>query len=624
MNILSNNPLITVKNELKCKNNNSTRLLFGNADLKISSLKADMVSFGNVNPLNTAESKMIKYVNEQLAGLKPDQPIKITTTKENLPVAKIMAKEAYKKGSGKVYVTVVEPELERLKAKYGGEDFKWKGLRKETLAKQGSMEINMGNKVNALKDAGLTQKEISAINEDYHITLPKDVVKLMEKFVEPKEILHGKLSLKPGQPLKIVAERQHEPLVNKLAEAAYQNGSKIVDVTYVEGGPNDFERSYTEHANEKVIMDVPEWTVPQFQEYLDSGTARLYLDGEDPNSLKGVSGERMELTSKGKVKLSKAIDFYRKDSSTPWCIYYAPTTKSAILAYPEVIKGDVPTRDEEVEALRLAAKDAVKINRVGTADAHYAKLEKIGEILNSKRYDEVHFVRKDKETGKLLTDLYVGLTPKSNFKAAREKTIPNKKGEIPQPYIANCPTEEVFTTPDKNKVRGFVTATLPLSMDGKIIEDIYVEFDKEGKIILDKIGASKNMEVFRDHIKNNEGADRLGEVALVAGSAIFDTGRVFYSTLLDENAACHIAIGKGYAECVDGASDQDPDKIDKYLEQNNCNESTTHIDFMIGSPDTVVEGIKFARDAEGKVVMKGNKPVIEEKETLIKDNAFKI
>ncbi|MEW5821285.1 MAG: aminopeptidase [Cyanobacteriota bacterium] len=590
---------------------NNPAISFGKS-LKLSQLKTDMISFGNISPLQTAESKIITYVQDQIKDLMPDQPIKITTTQEHMPVAKLMAQEAYKKGAGTVVVNVIEPELDRLKAKYDGQDFKWKQLKEQVLEKQGLIKIDLGETTSPFKDAKLSAKEIAAVNEAYHVKLPQDVIKLMEKFVDPKEILEGKLHLKEGQPLRLFAERQHEPLVNKLVEYAYQKGSKVVDVIYNDGGPNNFDVSYAKYASEKSIMEVPEWIVPQFKEYIDTNTARLYLDGEDPESMKDVSSERMKLVSKGRVEMMKAIDFYRKDNSCPWCIYYAPSTKSSIIAYPEVKKGQVATKDEEIEALRLAAKDAVKINRVGTADAHYAKLNQVAQRMNQMKFDEVHFFRKDKKTGKVLTDLYIGMGGKSIFRSAEEKTIPNDKSVTPQPYIANCPTEEVFSSPHNKNVRGFVTATMPLSLNGKIVEDIYVEFDNDGKIITEKINASKNKDVFADHVKDNEGADRLGEIALVAGSPIFDTGRLFYSTLLDENAACHIAIGEGFAECIEGVHDVDPSKMEEYLKENNCNKSTTHIDFMIGGPDVLVEGIKHMPDGTVK------------KTTIIEDNAFKI
>lgn len=601
----------TNKDFLKLKSRND-KIFFCNNNVKLNKLRTDMISFGNINPVETAERKIVDYVKALLKDLTPDQSVKISVTKENIPVAKLLAREAYKMGSGNVYVDVIEPELDQLKQKYDGKDFQWKALKKQTLKEQNALFINLNSSALPYEKARLTTKELTAINNHYTENIPKDVIKLMEKFVFPKEIIDGKLNLRKGQPIRIFAERQHEPLVLKLAEYAYQKGASIVDVVYNEGGPNDFDRTYTELASEKAVMKIPEWLVPQYQEFIDTQTARLYLDGENPKALEGVDSDRMELTSKGTVARNKAIEFYRKDNSCPWCIYYAPTTKSSIVAYPEVIKGSTATPEEEIEALRKAAIDAYKINRVGTAQAHYANLKRISDKINNLKLDKVHFVRRDKETGKLLTDLYISMGPKSIFRSAEEKTIPNKKGEQPQNYIANCPTEEVFTTPDNRKVSGFVTATLPLSLEGKIIEDIYVEFDDTGKIILDKVNASKNKDVFVTHIKNNEGADRLGEVALVAGSPIFETGRLFYNTLLDENAACHIAIGEGFAECIEGAAEQDPDKKDAYLKANHCNESTTHVDFMIGGPDVLVEGIKTQKDGSITQI------------PLIENNQFKI
>ena len=189
---------------------------------------------------------------------------------------------------------------------------------------------------------------------------------------------------------------------------------------------------------------------------------------------------------------------------------------------------------------------------------------------------------------------------KSRFRAAAKNTDDGVQ------YMANTPTEEVFSSPDKTKTNGWVSTTLPLCLNGNLVEGIRMRFEN-GKAV--EVYADKNEELWREHIKSAEGGDMLGEVALVANSPIFHTGRVFNNTLLDENAACHIAIGAGFDDCLDGAEDiKDYKERQKYMNENNINDSNIHTDFMIGGPNVVVEGVK----EDGTKV------------TLIKDNQFQI
>ena len=620
--------------------------LFTSGNIKLQSLNNDTISFGSAKKteaveqtkkpfmqrvkdavmnfirrilaifkpdhLQKAENKMTAYVQEKLrqANFKPGTPLKIITTKENMPFAKLMAKEAYKMGSGEVYVKKIDPELD----KFTGEKFEYEKKKDAILESKGIVNLDLGDAVSAYKDAKLTPAQTEAVKGHYFVQLDDEAHKLLEQLVDPKEVLVGKLGLKPGQPLMIQASREQEPLVLKLAEYAHNVlGSKTVEVFYDEGRPNHLGRIRTENASEQVIKEIPEWTKDRFQEYIDKQVARLILRGPDPYVMKGVSDEKMALESKAGAEYSKTIKFYREDNSTQWCIYYAPTTKSAVVAYPEYVKGEVPTKEEALAALKHAAKDAFAINRVGKAEAHFANLQRVADIMNEQKFDKIRFLRKDPQTGKVLTDLKIGMMPKDKFICAEEKTVPNNPGEEPVTYVANCPTEEVFASPDNMNVQGFVTATLPLSLQGKIIKDLYVEFDNTGKIIQDKIDASENAQVFRDHVKNYDGADRLGEVALVADSPIAKTGRLFLDTLLDENATCHIAIGGGFAECLEGASKiSNPEELKKFKEENHCNISDTHVDFMIGGPDMLVQGVHV--DDDGK----------ETYTTLIEKDQFQI
>ncbi|HBH18639.1 MAG TPA: hypothetical protein DDX14_06855, partial [Cyanobacteria bacterium UBA9579] len=407
------------------------------------------------------------------------------------------------------------------------------------------------------------------------------------------------LNVKEGQPVRIGGEREHEPNILKLVEYIYQTKGPVpIEVNYNERHPNNFGRTKLQYASDKVLEEVPQSMIEQFQEYLDKNTARLFLDGDDPNELEGVDPKRI---SKNSAAVGKALKDIRNKMivECPWNIYYAPTTKSAISAYPEF-------GTDEIKALDKAADDARKINRVGKVHEHTDKLQQVANSLNdlikNQGLDTVHFISVDPATKKPdgKTDLYIGLSEKSKFQAAKETTPSG------QTYIANTPTEEAFSTPDKTKTRGVVCATMPLNLNGNLVKGIQMKFEN-GKAV--EVKADENEEILKEHVKMHEDADMLGEVALVAGSPIFDLGRVFNNTLLDENAACHIAIGSGYSSCIEGADEiKNNEEKKAYLEKYNVNDSTTHNDFMIGGPNVVVEGIT----KDGKHI------------TLIQDNKFQI
>lgn len=257
----------------------------------------------------------------------------------------------------------------------------------------------------------------------------------------------------------------------------------------------------------------------------------------------------------------------------PWLIYYAPTTKSGIDVYPEF--------KQKFAAIKQAYIDATKINHIGNLDKHVEALnyraKKMNEILK-KGYTTFRYVSVDSKTkmpdGK--TNFEIEMSPKSKFNAAR--TEMKKYGHRP---LVNIPTEEVFTAPQANTAQGILSTTLPLSLNGKLVEGIRFKFDK-GKVV--EVSAEKNEDVIKSHIKNYENADRLGELAIVANSPIEATKRIFKSTLLDENAACHFALGDAYPETIEGAEKfENYKELMKYLKDLNINSSDTHVDFMVGS-----------------------------------------
>jgi len=363
--------------------------------------------------------------------------------------------------------------------------------------------------------------------------------------------------------------------------------------------PKEFDRNtpFYNHAKEELMEKVRPSQISKMQEYLDTGTARLRLVGEDPQQYSNANHEKMLRANKNYNAAVSDI-FDQMCMTNPWLLYWMPTTKSAQAAYPKYGK-------DSIKALSHALKDAKEINRVGKLQEHAKHLEhiatKVNELLD-KGYRTIHFVSHNPTTkisdGK--TDIHIGLSPKSFFSSAKMKTLSG------QNVLVNIPTEEVFTSPQANLTYGKVSSTKPLIIDGNIIEGIEFEF-KNGKIT--EIKATKNQDLLEKYIEAHENANMLGEVALVTNSPIDKLGRLFYNTLLDENATCHLAFGDAFPDVIKGAMDiKDYEKQQEYLKSLGINHSAVHEDFMIGGPNVKV----YAKNDKGEEIL------------LIEDNKFQL
>lgn len=585
----------------------------------LQTLKADTISFGRKKSvmntqtikekqLASGKTKLQAYATDLLKNelqLQPDQPLKITADKNYLPVIEILQEQAYKIGSGRVIIEIKDPIIDNLNKKYGQtSDTEWKQLRDKELEENNAASVEFNKENSPYKAAGLTSAETNAVVNANKMNIPAEVAKKLE--LDPKDVLEGMLGLKKGQPLAIVAEREHEPNVYKVAEYALKNGSGSVEVTFTE--PKDtITRNFLQYAKEELLTTIPQYQLTKVENNYKACTARLILEGEDPNSLEGIDQERLDKNNKARAIAIKPIRDKFEDTY-PWTILYAPTTMSSVSAYPNI--------KDPIKALAAAAEDAPEILRKGKFGEHAHELERRAKAVNDLDLKEIHFVSVNPKTKKPdgKTDLYIGLSPKAHFMSACEKTLSGQK------FVANVPTEEVFSSPDKTKTRGWVTSTLPLALNGNIVEGIKMEFEN-GKAV--KVTADKNEKIIQDHVKAiektdektgekilDESAAMLGEVALVAGSPIYKIsekkGGVFNSTLLDENAVCHIAVGRGFNNCIKGYNDiKDENERKALVEESKINNSTIHTDFMIGGPDVIVEGIK--KNGEKVTIIKNDK-----------------
>ena len=377
------------------------------------------------------------------------------------------------------------------------------------------------------------------------------------------------VALQPGQDLLITAPLEAAPLVRRLAYHAYRVGAGIVTPLYTD--PDVILARY-QNAPKESFEKATEWLFDGMAAAFDRNTARLAVVGEDPMLLSEQDPENVGRANKAVSKASSPLRERITRFDINWNIIAWPGMQWAKRVFPNMSNDDA----------QMALADAIfKASRVTTPDPikawamHNENLRERTDWLNSKNFAALHFYGEG-------SDLTVGLADDHEWMGGASIA---RNGVTCNP---NIPSEEVFTTPHALKVNGYVKSTKPLSHQGTLIEDIAVTF-KDGVII--EASASKGEEVFLKLLDTDEGARRLGEVALVPhGSPISQSNLLFYNTLFDENAACHIALGQCYSKCF-----KNGDKLsnDEVVERGG-NSSMIHVDWMIGSKSMNIDGLDEA------------------------------
>jgi len=376
-------------------------------------------------------------------------------------------------------------------------------------------------------------------------------------------------NLQPGQIVAIGAEPGKEYLVRALAESAYRHGARFVDVGWFDPW---VKRARIEHAAEDTLDFVPPWYGERVLALGEHRAARVALSGPSaPGLLEDLDPVRAGRDRLPSVKESGTVV---NDRTTNWSILPCPTPAWARLVHPDLPEDEALAKLEAqiIHVLRLDEDDPIAAWRE-RADA----LVGVAGRLSGRRFDALHYEGPG-------TDLTIGLLPGARWQAARFETVDGIE------HMPNLPTEEVFTTPDPARADGHVASTKPLVLiDGTVVRNLRVRFEGGRAVGVD---ADSAQDVMRTIIARDEGAARLGEVALVD-----DEGRigrldtVFYDTLLDENAASHIALGQGFPFLVEGDG------------AAAVNESQIHIDFMIGSGELRITGL--TADGERVPVLTG-------------------
>jgi aminopeptidase len=383
------------------------------------------------------------------------------------------------------------------------------------------------------------------------------------------------LGLREGQELVLTAPTDALPLVRRITDHAYRAGALLVTTFYAD---DPCILSRFAHAPDASFDYAPVWLQDAIATAFKNGAARMAIAGANPALLSGQDPAKVARANVAASKAAKPAMELITRHEINWTIVAAATPDWAKLVFPGQPADHAVAKLWEAifQASRITGEDPV-------ADwlAHGARLKQRVDLLNAKRFSALHFKSEDGST-----DLTVGLADQHQW-AGGGTTAGN--GIYCQP---NIPTEECFTTPHKDRVDGIVRASKPLSHQGTLIENIRCRFEA-GRIV--EATATAGEDVLNRLISTDDGARRLGEVALVpASSPIAATGILFWSTLFDENAASHIALGQAYSTCIIGGEKMDDDA----LAALGANSSLIHVDWMIGSPHMDVDGIAADGSAE--------------------------
>lgn len=374
------------------------------------------------------------------------------------------------------------------------------------------------------------------------------------------------VNIQKNQYLYISCSTDNLKLAQIITKLAYENGAKQV---FVDLSDDELVRTRYEKAPKDSFDFFPPWKVQEREWLAENGAAFLSITSHNPDLLKGIEHEKIMAFQKASGKALANYYSWLQADKFSWTVIAAPSEQWAAKVFPNL------PEDQQMNALWEAIFEATRINLENPVAAwleHDQQLHNKADYLTSKQYKALHYLAPG-------TDLTIELPSKHIWTGGSSENV---QGQI---FMANMPTEEIFTAPLKTGVNGYVTSTKPLSYGGNIINNFKLTF-KDGRIV--DIAAEQGQEILTSLIETDEGAHYLGEIALVAHeSPISQSGLLFYNTLFDENASNHLAIGNAYAFCIEDGKEMSTEE----LLTKGLNHSLTHVDFMIGSEQMNIDGI---------------------------------
>ncbi len=373
-------------------------------------------------------------------------------------------------------------------------------------------------------------------------------------------------NVRKGQEVIIQAELDQPEFVKMVVDECYKAGAKKVSVDF---SYQPLTKSHVKYCNQKTLSELDSWQIEKWEHQARVLPCKIYIMSEDPDGLAGINQKKYSASMAARSKTIKPIR-NKMENKYQWCIAAVPGKEWAKKVFPsDRVSVAVEKLWEAILATSRVTDDPIL-----EWEHHNENLAKRCEYLNSLGIKELRY------KSSCGTDLRVGMIPDALFCAGGEYTLGSNIYFNP-----NIPTEEVFTTPMKGEADGIVYSSLPLSYGGQLIDNFWMKFEG-GKVV--DVGAEKNESMLREIIAMDEGAAYLGECALVPySSPIRESGVLFYNTLFDENAACHLAIGQGFSNVL-----RDYEKYtEEQAHEKGINDSIIHIDFMIGTKDLSITAL---------------------------------
>ena len=406
-----------------------------------------------------------------------------------------------------------------------------------------------------------------------------DMKNMLEKYA--KLAVKKGVNLQENQVLLVNAPVECVDFARAIAKAGYEAGAKEVIVHY---GDQSVQRLKLEHASIDTLKAVPNWVAESYNSYAREGCCVISVSASDPDAYKGIPMEKISAYQNSRQIALNEYYEYSMSNKIRWTVVSVPTEAWALKVFKDSNSDEAVKKlwDVIFKVVRLDKEDPIK-----AWDEHNSKIDSKVEFLNNNKFKKLHY------TTPKGTDLTIELPEEHVWLGGSEKC--NSGIE----FNANMPTEEVFTLPKKHGVNGTVISSKPLSYGGNLINDFSLTF-KDGKVI--DFTAKEGYEALKDLLSSDEGASYLGEVALVPfDSPISNSNLIFYNTLFDENAACHLAFGKAYPTCLVNG-----DNLSKSeLSDKGANDSIVHVDFMIGTSDLNIVGYTYD-NKEIKIFENGN------------------
>ena len=402
---------------------------------------------------------------------------------------------------------------------------------------------------------------------------------VLEKYA--RLVVKTGVNLQNNQILVVTAPIECAAFARALAERAYEEGARDVVVVWTD---EQLARIRFLKAPEAVFSEFPDWLRDMYLFYVRQGAAFVSIAASDPEIMKGVEAKRLNAALKTRGQALKEYRERLMRNENGWCVVSVPTPSWAVKVFP-----DLP-EEQAMERLEAAISAAVRLDvedPVAAWEQHKKNLRENMNWLNEQRFRALRY------TNSLGTDVTVELPEGHWWSGGAEHARDGVD------FVANMPTEEIFTMPRRQGVNGKVVSSLPLPYNGNLIENFSFTF-RDGQVV--EFTAEKGYEVLQGLLDTDEGARYLGEVALVPWDSPINRQNVlFYNTLFDENASCHFALGKAYPSCLRGGESMSPEE----LAAAGANDSLTHVDFMVGTADLEITGIG-ADGRETPVFRQGN------------------